>query len=155
MSAVRPLRLMAETPEDLPVLSAALQDAAGQLGDFSYEPRARRFTLALNRFRWEGPARGRGERVRAALQIGSVLGVRAQRLKQGAPDAVVNLLAITFEPGEAPGGALELAFSGGGALRLDVECVDVILADVSRPWRAARRPGHPDRPGGDQEEAPS
>ncbi|KAA5804683.1 DUF2948 family protein [Alkalicaulis satelles] len=148
MSSERALRLIAQNPEDLPVLSAALQDAAGTLGDFQYEPKARRFTLALNRYRWEGPARGRGERVRAALQIGSVLSVRSQRLKQGARDAVVNLLALSFEPGEAPGGALILTFSGGGALRLEVECIDAALADVSRPWRAMARPGHPDASGG-------
>jgi hypothetical protein len=142
MSADRPLRLIAESEDDLPVLSAALQDAAGQLGDFVYEPKARRFTIALNRFRWEAAKNRRGERVRAALQIASVLEASSQRLKQGAPDAVVSLLAMTFEPGEAPGGVLLLTFAGGGALRLSVECIDVTLADVSAPWAAARRPDH-------------
>jgi hypothetical protein len=142
MSADRPLRLIAETEDDLPVMSAALQDAAGQLGDFVFEPRARRFTIALNRFRWEAGKSRRGERVRAALQISSVLEASSQRLKQGESDAVVSLLALTFEPGEAPGGVLLLTFSGGGALRLSVECVDVTLADVSAPWAAVRRPDH-------------
>lgn len=142
MSADRPLRLIAESEDDLPVISAALQDAAGQLGDFVYEPRARRFTIALNRFRWEAAKDRRGERVRAALQVSSVLEASSQRLKQGEPDAVVSLLALTFEPGEAPGGVLLLTFSGGGALRLSVECVDVTLADVSAPWAAVRRPDH-------------
>jgi len=142
MSADRPLRLIAESEDDLPVLSAALQDAAGQLGDFVFEPRARRFTIALNRFRWEAETGRRGERVRAALQISSVLEAGSQRLRQGASDAVVSLLAMTFEPGEAPGGVLLLTFSGGGALRLNVECIDVTLADVSAPWAAARRPDH-------------
>lgn len=142
MSADRPLRLIAESEDDLPVISAALQDAAGQLGDFVYEPRARRFTIALNRFRWEAAKDRRGERVRAALQVSSVLEASSQRLKQGESDAVVSLLALTFEPGEAPGGVLLLTFSGGGALRLSVECVDVTLADVSAPWAAVRRPDH-------------
>ncbi|MCH8489441.1 MAG: DUF2948 family protein [Oceanicaulis sp.] len=142
MSADRPLRLIAESEDDLPVLSAALQDAAGQLGDFVYEPKARRFTIALNRFRWEAEKGRRGERVRAALQINSVLEASSQRLKQGASDAVVSLLAMTFEPGEAPGGVLLLTFAGGGALRLSVECMDVTLVDISAPWTAARRPDH-------------
>ncbi len=142
MSADRPLRLIAQSEDDLPVLSAALQDAAGQLGDFVYEPKARRFTIALNRFRWEAVKARRGERVRAALQISSVLEASSQRLRQGAPDAVVSLLAMTFEPGEAPGGVLLMTFAGGGALRLTVECIDVTLADVSAPWAAARRPDH-------------
>ena len=66
MADYTPMRLLAQSPEDLEVLSAALQDAVGLLGDFQYEPKARQFTLALNRFRWEGPKRGHGERVRAA-----------------------------------------------------------------------------------------
>jgi len=142
MAGFKPLRLLAQSPEDLEVLSAALQDAVWLLGDFLYESGARRFTLALNRYRWEAPGRGRGERVRAALQIGGVLTARTKRLRQNAEDAVVSLLSMAFEPGEAPGGMLVFTFSGGGELRLEVECMDMVLADTSQPWRAAGRPEH-------------
>lgn len=141
----QPLKLLAREPADLEILSAALQDAAGLIGDFHYERKARRFTVALNRYRWEGAGKGRGERVRAALQIGSVLSARSRRLRMNAGDAVVSLLALGFEPDDDPdnpGGALTLTFSGGGELRLEVESIDAALADVSRPWRAAARPGH-------------
>lgn len=147
MGAAKPLKLIARDAADLTALSAALQDAVGKIGDFQYEPAARRFTLALNRYRWEADGAGRGERVRTALQAGYVLAAKARRLRQGADEAVVSLLAIGFEPGpveDDPGGALVLTFSGGGELRLDVECVDLALADVSEPWRAAARPVHPD-----------
>ena len=146
MTAPAPLRLIAREPDDVPPVSAALQDAVGQIGDFLYEPKARRFTLALNRFRWEGARKGRGERVRTAIQAGEVTAAKAHRLKQGAEDAVVSLLSVSFEPGDPPSGALVFTFSGGGVLRLEVECVDLVLADVSQPWRAAGRPEHPDDP---------
>jgi len=142
MAQYKAMKLLAQGPEDLEVLSAALQDAAGLLGDFRYEPKARQFTLALNRYRWEGPQRGQGERVRAALQVGGVLNAQSKRIKQGADDAVVNLLSMGFEPGDAPGGVLVFTFSGGGELRLDVECIDMVFADTSEPWRAAARPAH-------------
>ena len=144
MAANAPLRLIARDPDDVPPISAALQDAVGQIGDFHYEPRARRFTLALNRYRWEASRKGRGERVRAALQAGEVTAAKSQRLKQGADDAVVSLLSVTFDPGDPPGGAVVFTFSGGGLLRLEVDCVDLVLADVSAPWKAAGRPEHPD-----------
>ena len=141
--AFKPLKLIVQDKEDLAPVSAALQDAVAQLGDFHYEPSARRFTLAFNRYRWEaGDETGRGERVRTALQAGGVLSAKGRRLKQNSVDAVVNLLAIAFKEAEAPGGVLEFTFSGGGALRLDVECLDLVLADVSEPWRAAARPHH-------------
>jgi hypothetical protein len=148
MTAKAPLRLIAREPDDVPPVSAALQDAVGQIGDFHYEPKARRFTLALNRYRWEDARKGRGERVRTALQAGEVTAARAHRLKQGADDAVVSLLSVTFEAGDPPSGALVFTFSGGGVLRLEVECVDLVLADLSEPWPAAARPEHPDEPEG-------
>ena len=139
MTQATALKLLAEDAEDLKVVAAALQDAVGKIGDISYEPAARRLTLAFNRYRWE--AKG-GERVRAALQVGSVLKVQARKLRRNAKDAVVELLNVEFEPGEAPGGAVTFTFAGGGDLRAQVECLDVILADVSAPWPTPRTPRH-------------
>ena len=55
---------------------------------------------------------------------------------------MISLLTVSFEPGEAPGGVITLAFSGGGDIAVTVECVDAALADVSQPWRTPHRPGH-------------
>jgi Protein of unknown function (DUF2948) len=136
-----PLRLLAEDAEDLALISAALQDAVGQIGDISYEAAERRVTLVLNRFVWEAGGE-QPARVRTALQFGSVLAVKARRLRRDMPDAVVELLAADFEPGDAPGGGVLLRFAGGGDLRLEVECIDAALADLSDPWPAKRAPAH-------------
>ncbi len=135
------LRLIAEDAEDLKTIAAALQDAVGKIGDIRYDPAGRTLTLALNRFRWEAPAR-RGERVRAALQLGGVLSVKARKLRQGAPDAVIALLDLAFEPAEPPGGTVAFIFAGGGDLRCEVECIDAALADVSGAWPARGTPEH-------------
>lgn len=135
-----PLRLLAEDAEDLQVISAALQDAMVKVGDIHWEPQARRLTLELNRFRWE--AEDRTERVRAGLQIGCVLSVKARRIRRGARDAVLDLLALRFEPGEAPGGRVVFEFADGGDLSAEVECLEAVLADVSRTWPARRAPSH-------------
>lgn len=139
MAEPPPLRLLAEDQGDLAVLSAALQDAVAKVGDIVYEARARRLTIVFNRFRWEANAR---QRVRAALQIGGVLSLQARKIRRDRRDAVVALLAIGFEAGEAPGGVLTLTFAGGGDLRAVVECVDAVLADVSEPWPTPRAPAH-------------
>lgn len=137
-----PLQLLAADAEDLKVIAAALQDAVGAIGDIHFEKGPRRLTIAFNRFRWEaGAARG-GERVRSALQLGGVLEVKAKKLKRDAPKAVVSLLTVGFEPGEAPGGAVVFSFAGGGELRATVECIDAVLADLSRPWPTPNRPAH-------------
>jgi len=54
----------------------------------------------------------------------------------------VEILAVSFEAGEAPGGVVTIRCAGGGDIRATVECVDVILADVSQPWPTRRRPSH-------------
>jgi hypothetical protein len=135
----QPLRLLAEDADDLAVISAALQDAVGKVGDIAYDPNARTLTAVLNRYRWEA---GGGERVRTALQLGSVLNVQSRKVRRGAADGILDLLALTFEPGLEPGGAVVLSFAGGADLRIEVECVDAVLADVSAAWPTPRRPKH-------------
>lgn len=135
-----PLRLRAEDAEDLKVVSAALQDAVAKVGDIRHDAQAHTLTVALNRFRWEEARRQ--ERVRSALQLGGVMSVQARRVKREPADAVVELLALEFEPREAPGGELTISFAGGGDLRCQVEAVDAVLADVSPPWPARSRPRH-------------
>jgi hypothetical protein len=142
MTKHAPLKLLAEDEDDLAVISAALQDAIAKVGDIEWDPKGRRFTLALNRYLWETPGGLLGNRVRAGLQFGSVLAVKSRNLRREPPDAVVELLAVRFEPGEPPGGAIRLAFAGGGDLELMVECVDAALADISAPWPTPSTPAH-------------
>lgn len=134
-----PLKLLATDAEDLAVLASALQDAVAKIGDIEFDARGRRLTLGLNRYCWESSAE---LRVRCGLQVGSVLGLQARNLRRNARDAIIELLTITFEPGDAPGGAVVLSFAGGGDLRAQVECLDLVLADVSPPWPARRTPAH-------------
>ena len=141
MADPKRLRLLAQEPEDLEIISAAMQDAVLKVGDIAYEKKAKRLTVAFNRYRWEA---GGGARVRAGLQFGGVLGVQARKIRRAAPDAVLELLAMTFTPGEAPGGVVTLSFAGGGDLRATVECVEAVLADVSEPWPTPRKPAHED-----------
>jgi len=136
---VAPLRLLAEDADDIGVISAALQDAVIKVGDIRLEPAARRLTLVFNRYRWEA---GRGQRVRSALQLGSVLDVKARKIRRDAKDAVLELLALTFEINDAPGGVVNFNFAGGGDLRAHVECIEAVLADVSAPWPTPRTPVH-------------
>ena len=129
--------------EDLQVISAQLQDAVARLGDLVYLKRQRRFAGLFNRFKWEA-----GEktdlRVRSGLRFEGVMAVRSHNLKLGADDAVVELLAMRFVPkaGEEPAGTVELVFAGGGAICIDVECLEAALSDESGEWAARGRPTH-------------
>jgi hypothetical protein len=137
------LRLLAEDEEDLHIVSAHLQDAVIRVGDLAYMPGQRRFAALVNRFCWEGCPEGQvGTRVRSGLHFNSVLKVQASRLRREDPDAVVELLAIKFTPRGEAGGAIELMLAGGGCIKLDVECIDVQLRDMTEPRPAVARPAH-------------
>lgn len=135
------LKLAAADAEDLEILSARLQDAAGKLKNFTWLPRKRRFAAVLNRLQWEKDGK---TRVRAGLHFDGVLKVQSSKVKLGAGEAVVSLLAIRFVPagGENPGGVIEIVLAGGGMIRLTVECIDAELADMTGPWAARGTPDH-------------
>jgi len=145
----RPLRLRAEDAEDLQVLSALAQDAVFPASEMTWRAAERRFALLLNRFRWEDKARAeqRGrpvERVRSMLVIDDVLRVRSAGVVRGDADTILSLLAVSFAPGEDAAGTVELTLAGDGAIALDVECLNLTLQDVTRPYPALARkaPSH-------------
>jgi len=145
------LRLRAIDAMDLSVIAAHLQDAIAQVGDMAYQPQKRRFAMMLNRFMWEDVEDDKGEgpkaddgyrRVRSALHFDGVHRVQTQGLRLGAKEAVAELLTLAFEPQSEPAGTIKMTFAGGGAIKLDVECLDAWLTDVSAPWPTPHRPGH-------------
>jgi hypothetical protein len=145
------LALRAETPEDLGVLAALLQDAVLTQGDISYDRTARRLGLLVNRFRWEDRTQAEAqsrpyERVRALLVISDVIAVRMQGLVPGEKDTVLSLLHMDWYPAADGTGQLLLTLAGDGAIALEVECLNLALRDVTRPYVAPARkaPDHPE-----------
>jgi len=138
------LRLRAEDEEDLAILSAAAQDALFRMRDASFDAKARRFTVIMDRFRWEGAAGpGPYERIKAGLSFDGVQAVKSLKVRRDLPDAQAWLLAVEFDPEpEPPGGAIRLVLAGGGEIHLTVECVDAALAEAGEPWRTPRKPNH-------------
>jgi hypothetical protein len=147
--AERPLRLRAETADDLAVIAALVQDAVAQTSEIAWARRHHRFALLINRFRWEdadaAAREGRPfERVQALLSIDGVLKARANGVDPRDRDLVLALLSLAFVPAAEGAGTLRLMLAGDGEIALDVECLDVTLADVSRPYmaRAHSAPKH-------------
>ena len=143
------LKLIAFDADDLAVISANLQDAVLKVGDIAYLPRESRFAAIGNRFDWADALKGDNSgsqeyiRRRAALRFERVLGAQLLGIDLGRKDAVLSLLAISYEPGEAPEGKVTLHFADGGAIRLHVECIEAELKDLGPVWRVETMPKHP------------
>lgn len=132
--AEAPLNLKAFETDDLPVISALVQDAVFPGSELRFLPSKRRFALLINRFRWEDKAR-RAERVQSLLSFEDVLKVESQGVSRD-KNTVYSALSLEFQPGEDGTGTLILTLAGDGAIRLSVEALDVTLRDMTRPYRA-------------------
>lgn len=148
-----PLRLRAIDQIDLSVIAAHLQDAIAKVSDIGFEFKKRRFAALFNRFMWEDVEGDKSKsakadknapyrRVRSALHFDSVVRVQSTGLKLAKANALAELLTLKFEPASEPAGTITLTFAGGGALKLEVECLDAWLSDISAPWSTPHRPGH-------------
>jgi hypothetical protein len=140
------LKFVVLDEEDLEVVSAHLQDAVLKVSDVMWRPQEKRLVVALNRFDWEGaePSKHEYRRRRAALRFERVLSCKCRNVNPAGKDGVLNLLAVEFIETDAPAGVLTLTFSGGAALRLDVECLEAELADLGPTWTTSACPAHLD-----------
>lgn len=141
------LRLVALDTDDLSILSAHVQDAVLKVKDLHWLSSEQHFVLVMNRFVWEAAAasgwrRREYMRRRAALHFARVTKVQSTGIGRDRPEAVLNLLAIRFEPGESPSGDVVLDFAGGGAIRLSVEVLEAELSDLGPAWSTPHAPRH-------------
>jgi len=142
------LKLAALDEEDLNIISAHVQDAVMKVGEITYQKREKRFTLAMRRFVWENKGQGfffrrqPHQRRLSALSFDRVLTVRSAGIDMAKPEEVLSLLAVRFLPGETPSGTVELDFSGGATIQLEVECIEARLSDLGAAWETPVRPRH-------------
>lgn len=150
------LKLFALDKDDIEVVSAHVQDALVKVADIFWRPREHRFVMALNRFDWinavdpgvAAKAVNKNadipdyRRCRTALRFERVVACKCRGLDQNKKDATLNLLAVEFTERDAPAGTVTLTFSGGGAIRLEVECLEAELADLGEVYAAVACPDH-------------
>jgi hypothetical protein len=142
------LKLVALDRDDIAVVSAHVQDALVHVADILWQPRERRFVMALNRFDWMSAAdpttgsKADYRRCRTALRFERVRSCKCRGLDQNNKDARLNLLAVEFAEQDAPAGTVMLTFSGGGVIRLEVECLEAELADLGEVYAASICPDH-------------
>ena len=128
-----PLKLIALDADDLAVISAHVQDARVQTSDIIWRQGEKRLVVGMNRLDWEQTLAGETEprRLIAALRFDRVLACKSRNIDISQPDARLDLVGIEFHEREGPGGSAILLFAQGGALRLDVECLECELTDLA------------------------
>ncbi len=147
-ASVDELKLVALDRDDIEVVSAHVQDALVRVADVFWQPREDRFVMALNRFDWMSAVDARPvqkadyRRCRTALRFERVISCKCRNLDQSNKDTRLNLLAVEFAERDAPAGVVTMTFSGGGVIRLEVECLEAELADLGEVFVADGCPDH-------------
>ena len=150
-SLMHDLKLMALDAEDLSILAAHLQDAVLTAGDMTFLKRRAPFRASRQPLRLaRGLANPEGgpidvdgfTRRRTGIRFECVLGAKVSGFDPSQKDTALSLLTLTFEPGNEPSGFVTLHFSGGGAVRLEVECIEAALQDLGAAWTTPAKPSH-------------
>lgn len=131
-----PLKLIALDADDLAVISTHVQDARVQSSDIIWRQGEKRLVVGMSRLDWEQTLAGEAEprRLISALRFDRVLACKSRNIDLATPEAVLDLVGIEFHPrdgrNEEPSGSALLLFAQGGAIRLDVECLECELTDL-------------------------
>jgi hypothetical protein len=133
------LHLLAADTPDLEVIAAAVQDGIFQIGQTRFEADARSFTLRLSRYMHESST---PLRIESGLRFDGVLKVRSQGVAQDKAEAYAVVLNLKFEETDSPAGRMNLTLAGGGVIQIEVEAIDVTLADIGDPRKTKNIPAH-------------
>ncbi|HLG84493.1 MAG TPA: DUF2948 family protein [Bradyrhizobium sp.] len=126
------LKLIALDEDDLAVISTHVQDARVSIPDIIWRQAEKRLVIGMSRLDWEQTLAGETapQRLVSALRFDRVLACKSRNIDLAARDLSLELIGIEFHPGDDPAGTALLLFSGGKALRLDVECLECELTDL-------------------------
>ena len=142
------LYLGALSPEDLEVISSILQDGIFFVNDLAWSKKKRQVAVLVNRFRWEKSEykvkKTIPERVLSLLIVDNVLNVSYQGIDRSDINAPLNLLKLDLNQSKSSI-FLTLLLSDFGAIRCEVEAIELSIKDVTRPHKAksGKIPNHP------------
>ena len=139
------LKLIANSEDDLRVISAHLQDSIVSPLDVASLKKNRILLIQLNRFMWEDVEKGvfrKNKRIRTVLKFDNVTSVSSKNISQKNNKRFLDFLAI--ESNEMPDKSYEidLIFSGDSILKIKTEVIEATLDDQGSPWNSKAKPKH-------------
>ena len=139
------LKLIANSEDDLRVLSAHLQDAIVSVADIANLKKNRIFLLQLNRFMWEDVEKGvfrKNKRTRTVLKFDNVMGVSSKNISHSNKSGFLDFLTIESNLMPDKSYEIKLIFSGDIVIKVCTEVIEVTLDDQGTPWNSKIKPKH-------------
>tara|TARA_Y100001970_G_C14235343_1_gene861475 strand:- start:1044 stop:1493 length:450 start_codon:yes stop_codon:yes gene_type:complete len=139
------LKLLANSEDDLKVISAHLQDSITQVKDVVHLKKNRIFIIQFNRFMWEDIEKGvfrKSKRVQSILKFENILNVYSKNLNQKKGDRFLDFLAIESNRLSDNSYEIKLNFAGGILIKVIAEVIECFLEDLGQPWETKNKPKH-------------
>ena len=139
------LKLIANSEDDLRVISAHLQDSIVSPLDVASLKKNRILLIQLNRFMWEDVEKGvfrKNKRIRTVLKFDNVASVSSKNISQKNNKRFLDFLAIESNEMLDKSYEIDLIFSGDAILKIKTEVIEVTLDDQGSPWDSKTKPKH-------------
>ena len=137
------LRLLANSEEDLRVISAHLQDSITQVKNIAHLKKNRIFLIQFNRFMWEDIEKGvfrKNRRIQSVLKFDNILDVFSMNINQNKSDRFLDFLAIETKCLSDKSYQIKLNFAGGILIKLNAEIIECFLEDQGDSWETKNKP---------------
>jgi len=138
------LKLIGKNQEDLRTISAYSQDSIVNLKDIVFLKENRTFIMIANRFKWEDVEKGifsQNRRIRCAIKFEEVLTVKSKNINQRIKNKPLELLTMESKI-KNNNCEINFFFSGNSVIILLVEAIDIVMQDLSKPWKVKYVPTH-------------
>tara|TARA_A100001011_G_scaffold182616_1_gene191447 strand:- start:1385 stop:1831 length:447 start_codon:yes stop_codon:yes gene_type:complete len=137
------LKLLANSEEDLRVISAHLQDSITQVKNIAHLKKNRIFLIQFNRFMWEDIEKGvfrKNRRIQSVLKFDNILDVFSKNINQKKSDRFLDFLAIETKCLSDKSYQIKLNFAGGILIKLNAEIIECFLEDQGDSWETKNKP---------------
>ena len=137
------LKLLANSEEDLRVISAHLQDSITQVKNIAHLKKNRIILIQFNRFMWEDIEKGvfrKNRRIQSVLKFDNILDVFSMNINQKNSDRFLDFLAIETICLSDKSYQIKLNFAGGILIKLNAEIIECFLEDQGDSWETRNKP---------------
>ena len=119
-------KIIAQSPEDLQIISACCSEAKTKLGDIKYLSSNKIFLLSLSRFHKEGD--DNNQSINSIIKFEYIESSKSKNIDQNRPDLILELLAINIFK-KNRNFEITLLFSKNQIITLTAEIIEVTLED--------------------------
>ena len=138
-------KIIAQSPLDLKMISAYLQDSIIIVKDIVFLKESRIFIMIVNRFMWEDVEKGvfrENKRIRCAVKFEEVIKVESKNINQKNKNKPLECLAIKCSSIFEETYKINIFFAGNSIISVIAEVIEVALRDLGKSWSVKHIPIH-------------